>query len=388
MASLRTRKTSRYYWACFTDATGKRIQRTTGILNTGKAREGNEAMRIAGEYEEAARKLRDARKVRKVIEDLHKRISGMELPSITLRGYVTRWLGAKEHGTAASTQGFYQGSTAKFLEFLGPEADANLQDITREHLDRFRSQQAGERKLAPKTVNHDLKCLKMLFKSARRDGFITEDISEHVSLVKESRATDGRSVFTMDQLRAVLAQADEEWRSMIFLGMYTGQRLGDLANLRWSQVDLERQEIRLTTAKTGKRLIIPMARPLADHLMKAPSSDDPAASLHPRAAAVTERSGKTSTLSNQFTALLAAAGLRERKAHRATHGNGRGVGRDRSGLSFHSLRHTANSLLKEAGIPDAVIQALIGHDDRDISDHYTHIGREALSRAAAAFPPL
>ena len=54
----------------------------------------------------------------------------------------------------------------------------------------------------------------------------------------------------------------------------------------------------------------------------------------------------------------------------------------------HSLRHTAVSLLKDAGIPDAVVMALVGHDTVAMSRHYTHVGQEALERAAAELPTL
>jgi integrase len=40
-------------------------------------------------------------------------------------------------------------------------------------------------------------------------------------------------------VRAILNLADEEWRSMILFGLYTGQRLGDIASLRWNNVDLQ-----------------------------------------------------------------------------------------------------------------------------------------------------
>jgi integrase len=53
-----------------------------------------------------------------------------------------------------------------------------------------------------------------------------------------------------------------------------GQRLGDLARLRWSNIDLEHDELRLVTAKTAKRLIIPLAAPLSKHIEPLPSSDD------------------------------------------------------------------------------------------------------------------
>jgi integrase len=56
--------------------------------------------------------------------------------------------------------------------------------------------------------------------------------------------------------------------------------------------------------------------------------------------------------------------------------------------SFHSLRHTAVSLLKDAGIPDAVVMALVGHESTAISYRYTHVGKESLAKAAAALPEL
>jgi integrase len=49
--------------------------------------------------------------------------------------------------------------------------------------------------------------------------------------------------------------ADPEWQSLVRFGFYTGQRLGDLATLRRSNIDLVRGEIRFVTAKTGRRMI-------------------------------------------------------------------------------------------------------------------------------------
>jgi integrase len=56
--------------------------------------------------------------------------------------------------------------------------------------------------------------------------------------------------------------------------------------------------------------------------------------------------------------------------------------------SFHSLRHTAVSLLKDAGIPDAVVMALVGHESSAMSHRYTHVGKEALAKAAKTLPEI
>ena len=56
--------------------------------------------------------------------------------------------------------------------------------------------------------------------------------------------------------------------------------------------------------------------------------------------------------------------------------------------SFHSLRHTAVSLLKDAGIPDAVVMTLVGHESAAMSHRYTHVGKEALAKAAKSLPEI
>ncbi len=99
------------------------------------------------------------------------------------------------------------------------------------------------------------------------------------------------------------------------------------------------------------------------------------------------KSGRAVSISNWFSDLLFQAGLREKLTHQSR-GIGRNTGRSNSELSFHSLRHTAVSLLKDAGIPQAVVQELIGHDSEKMSALYTHVGREALQKAAATLPEI
>src|SRR5262245_58634530 len=88
---------------------------------------------------------------------------------------------------------------------------------------------------------------------------------------------------------------------------------------------------------------------------------------------------------NRFHLKGDEAGLR---APRTSEGTGKGRGNTRRGMdiSFHSLRHTSVSLLKDAGIPDAVVMAMIGHSSASMRHRYTHVGKEALSKAAATLP--
>lgn len=183
--------------------------------------------------------------------------------------------------------------------------------------------------------------------------------------------------------------ADAEWCSLILFGLYTGQRLGDLARLTWANLDLQQNELRLSTSKTGRRQIIPLAGPLRRHVQNLHASNDPRQPLHPRAFASVEKSGKVGTLSRQFYELMADAGMVSVKKHRASeNGDGRSGRREISEISFHALRHTATSFMKNAGVSPAIVQDIIGHDTEAVSAHYTHIDESAKRSALEKLPDI
>ena len=59
--------------------------------------------------------------------------------------------------------------------------------------------------------------------------------------------------------------------------------------------------------------------------------------------------------------------------------------RRRLGRSARILTPTG-TMLKEAGIPAAVVIDLICHGSEQMSEHYTQVGSEALKKAAGALP--
>jgi len=114
------------------------------------------------------------------------------------------------------------------------------------------------------------------------------------------------------------------------------------------------------------------------------------APIHPRAFASVVKSGKAGTLSRQFYEAMASAGLVAAKKHRAADENaaGRSGRREVSEISFHALRHTATSLLKNAGVSPAIVQDIIGHESAAISANYTHIEGEAKRATLEKLPDI
>jgi integrase len=279
-----------------------------------------------------------------------------------------------------STLEKYRGVVKQFKEHLGPRVKQDITNITAADIVSFRDGLA--QRLAVGTVNLAVKILRIAFGQARRDGLVDINEASRVSILKRQHEEIERRPFTLPELRRILEVANDEWKGAILFGLYSGQRLGDVAGLTWNNIDLQRSELRLTTAKRGRRMILPLATPLARYIESLPSSDKPDAPLFPRLSTA-------GNPSNQFYDLLVSAGMMPARSHRANPTkSGRSVRRIPNALSFHCLRHTATSLLKNAGVSESVAMEFIGHDSKSISQNYTHISPETMKEAAAKMPDV
>lgn len=162
---------------------------------------------------------------------------------------------------------------------------------------------------------------------------------------------------------------------------------GEGVTLRRGNVDLAQRELVVTTRKTGRRQVLPLAVPLLRHLESIPASENATEPLFPKACATRGRSQCGSMLSSQFHGILVVAGLAQARPHTNT-GKGRDTRREAGGLSFHCLRHTVTSLLKNAGVSDAVARDIIGHNSPAVSASYTHIDMDAKRRAVDKLPDI
>ena len=354
MASIHRKPNSPFWHAAFYLPDGRRTQRSTGTANRKKA------LAIALEYDKAARTGRQGlltdQKAREAIASIYAIANADLLPTSTVGEYLDRWLKVKTIETKDSTVAEYSKTAERLKKILGPKVNRPMDAVTVNDALRFRDGLADI--LAPATDNK-------------------------VKILDTQGST--RRGFTLDQVKAIYNLASPSWRGMILLGFYCGQRLADLARLTWQNVDLEEEVIRLTTGKTGRPMVIPMARPLVDFLSNLPASDNPMDPIFPDLADL-----RTQTLSGQFSAIVADAGFGTYdKYHRGQKdGPGRAARRATGNLTFHSLRHTATSQLKNAGVSDVVAREIIGHDSEAISRHYTKIETTTLRNAVNRLPNI
>lgn len=386
MASLRRLPRSPNFIACFTGADGRRFQRSTGVKADGTVKARRRAQKIADEFEDVARQKKSAEQVQRVMRDLYEEVAGESLPSSSLRQFADQWLDGKKTEVSASTYSAYRSKLKSFMKTIGEKADRPISDITKADVQKWRDEEF--KRVSASTVNLSVKMLRVFFGAARRAGVIADNPAEHVRRIKSNRINQRRP-FTLEEIRCLLSCADDEWRSMILFGLYTGQRLGDIASLTWRQLDLDAQEIRIQTGKTGRHQKIPIPPPLKAHIEDLPCSAKPEFPIHPRAASIYEAQGRVGTLSGQFRDLMAKAGLITDSKHRRTEGEpGRSGKRRATEISFHSLRHTTTSLLKNAGVSPAIAEEFVGHDSAEMNRVYTHIELDAMRRAAATLPAI
>jgi integrase len=383
MASLRKKDGSPFWFGCFTLPDGTRTQRSTGTSDRSKA------LRIAHQFEDAAKEAAEGRfteaRARRTISAIYALASRDALASSSTADFLAAWLKRKELEAGEATHAKYTSVVKQFNRSLGSKAKRDIVQVTACDITKFRDQLADT--LAPGTVNVALKIIRSAFAQAHRDGLIDANEAERVSTLKKPTRFERRP-FSLPELKRILEPADDEWRGMILFGLYTGQRLGDIARLTWHNVDLQHSELRLTTEKTGRIQTLPLASPLRRFIEeKLPAGDKPGAPLFPRIYATAEKHKYIGNLSNQFYGILVSAGLALKKSHKST-GKGRNAKREQNALSFHSLRHTATSLLKRAGVSDAVAMEFIGHDSKSVSRHYTHIDTATLKAAADKLPDV
>jgi integrase len=110
----------------------------------------------------------------------------------------------------------------------------------------------------PRKADYAWSTLARIFSFAKDRGLITTNPCEAGGRLYVANRQD--KLWAEPQVAAFLAAASAEMVVAIMLGLWTGQRQGDLLRLSWSAYD--GSHIRLRQSKTGRRVVIPVGAPL------------------------------------------------------------------------------------------------------------------------------
>jgi len=344
------------------------------------------AQKLADEWEQLEKLAGNGRLTeshcRKVIAQMYERTVGEPLHFRTAREHLAEWVESKKNETGLRTYGKYRQIVDEFLTHVGIKADRLLREITPTDIRSWRD--ALQRKgLAAPTVNHAIKILRMPFKAAHDAGYIEINpcTKNSVRPVKDEAQNVVKDVFTPEQLAALISAAkSEDWKGAILCGAYTGLRLRDVADLQWSAINWKEQKITVTTRKTLKEVTVPIHPQFGSWLQRQTRGIGKAPVF---ATLVGKNSAGKNGLSMQFKRIMERAGIRGRTLREAA-----GAGRSQSSLSFHSLRHTFNAALANAGVSVEIRQKLTGHASPEMNAIYTHHELEPLRAAVALIPSI
>lgn len=248
-----------------------------------------------------------------------------------------------------------------------------MRSISVEDVQRYKAavlNGTGGRPHAPKTVNNHLGVLSALFEDAVKWRYCVHNPVRQVKPCRSDRDPESFHYWTAaesDAFLDVIRQRRPRWYPLFLTALRTGLRLGELAALRWEDVDFERGRINVrrsyshgveTRPKNGRGRALPMSPQLREVLL-----------AHRGAAASQER------------VFLSAEGKLldpDRVKHPLWYGTK--IAGVRS-IRFHDLRHSFASQLVIAGVSLYKVQELLGHQDSKMTMRYAHLSPEAQADA-------
>src|ERR1043166_4859112 len=310
MASLvkDTKGRSPFWYCAFTDATGRRLKKSTGQTSKSKAQ------KICVQWQRAADMARQRtlteERAREVISEILASVNdGEGLRSFTVRQWFDHFCKVKAESQDAKTAAKYEQIKTEFLTHLGAKADNNICSITSGDVRAFRDSRKRSGVTAT-TLNDHLVILSSYFNGAWRDHVISNNPCTAVEPARDnvSPAKRQKQPFTVEQLQALLKSAKGDWPGLIRTAFYTGARLENCANLRFRNLDFSSEPPLVVFekySKHGDEHKVPMHPALEKFLLSLPSSEDENAFLFPSLAG-----RRVTNLSKQFRKIMEAARIR------------------------------------------------------------------------------
>jgi integrase len=299
---------------------------------------------------------------------------------------------AVQGGGTASTAKRYRAVLDKFVPFAEGRGVRFWQQVTADVVGRYGCWlEASD--YHDKTQYIELTVLKQVVKWMIEEGLLSESARIRLKL-KKPEGTE-TYCYSRQEVAAIVRHCRGEpslhWLADVVVALATtGLRIGELAGLRWSDIDLEGGTLRLTdTSRRTRRSKRGQARTTKSHRARTlPLHDE----LKPVLAGLGRLADgfafhgplggrlKPDTVRNilKRDVLPALAGTFPAR------GDGQGIVAGR----LHGFRHYFCSVSAGSGVPEQVLMSWLGHRDSDMIHHYYHLRQEEARRQMAKVPFL
>ncbi|MFA7158253.1 MAG: site-specific integrase [Kiritimatiellia bacterium] len=254
-----------------------------------------------------------------------------------------------------------------------------MRDVTQEVTHAYATH-LNARGVTANTFNKHIRLLTLVFRVLKDKAKIL--VNPWIDIQRKRLSPQSHRELSTDELRKVCQSAEGELRTILAFGLYLGTRLGDAATMDWGNIDILKQTIkyipRKTARRTGKELTVPIHPVLQTVLAETPTAQRTGPVLPEMERLYRERGPY---------AVAAIIQKHFEKCGIITKRKGKGV-RKVTSVGFHSLRHSAITLLREAGAPLSVTMAIVGHSSLAMHDTYSHAGESNLRQAIASLPHM
>ncbi|OZC88084.1 site-specific integrase [Rhodococcus sp. 06-418-1B] len=314
---------------------------------------------------------------------------------LTLAHACERWLDSKHKLKESSLRGHRVNLQPVISEIGG----IPVQKLTKTDIDSLvKKLRAGGLPLpngrarkpwSARTVNYMLSLLTAILDDQLKQGSIIRNVAAMVDRLP----TEAVEMETLSQVEAkrLLKYVDRDPMAHAWHLALSGLRRGEIAGLRWSDVDFKKNTISIANSRVavGSRIVegtpksrrskrrLPLPKPLAAALKaaKAQQAEDKlllGVDYTDSIYVVRLPSGEAvhpNLLTFRWKKVLKAAGLKS--------------------IRLHDARHTCATLMHLQGVPIAVIAAWLGHASAAFTlSVYAHSQEDALLEAANSFDPL
>jgi len=276
-----------------------------------------------------------------------------------------------------STIQHYRTISLVFADYLMQRNVLSIGDISMDTCNSYIKTLAG---YSFKTVEQNICGLRHFLRYLYSEEMICVDFAANIHMPPISKMAKIPSVWTPDELKRMIRAIDRNSPigkrdyAMILLACILGLRISDIKNLRFSNFNWNEKQLSFIQHKTHKALSLPLPDAVGWAVIDYIKNGRPE-----------YYDSNVVFLKHMppFDPLADNDHLEQRIIY---HMNKAGIRRDKDQHSgFHSLRHSAGSMLLDMETPLPVITTILGHSDMDVTGIYLKTDLKKL--AECVLPP-
>ena len=261
-----------------------------------------------------------------------------------------------------STIGHYKGISLVFMDYLQQRKIESTMNITMDTCNSYLKTLAG---YSFKTIEQNVCGIRHFLRFLYSTGMLSADYAVKIHMPAVSKSAKIPSAWKLDELKAMLSAIDRNSPigkrdyAMILLACILGLRIGDIKNLRFHNFNWEGKKLSLIQHKTHKPLTLPIPDAVGwaviDYIKNGRPQYYETDHVFLKHMPPFDPIGNENHMQQQLVRYMRKAGVDQRtKKH----------------SGFHSLRHSAGSMLLEMETPLPIITDILGHSDSDITAVY------------------